>query len=293
MSVSLLYLRSWRQLVEKAKYWKGATLSIQDKLVFSSQRINSVKKLEFADNDLSLLKTFLNFVAKHPDYVVKSLHCESMNLSAISPEILGQALGRVQNLELYKPKLTTVQLIHILTSISSSFDLKLQKFSLFGPQSTVPADILALALVRIKDAKLYECKFTRSQFKDFFSYIADCPQSILKSRRLKVAGSIPLFEFNCLNLATKRGPNICVQYGKQDWSDWRKICQYPDNKSVKNNDDDEDDDEDDGEDDGEDYGDDECDVDDGFWKQDKILLPKKAQIQKEGAEDDNLIKKQA
>ena len=160
MIITFALLRSWRQLVEKVRYWKGATLKIEDKLVFTSQRLHSVKKLRFSHDDLSLLKTFLNFVAEHPDYVVKSLHCKNMNLKAVPAEILGQALGRVQNLALYKPKLTAVQLTNILTSISSCFDLKLQKLSLFGPISKVPADILALAFVRVEIVRLYESELT-------------------------------------------------------------------------------------------------------------------------------------
>ena len=84
------------------------------------------------------------------------------NLSGVPADILAMAVGRLKNVDFRRTQLTTnqcVEVLHAITSSATLTDLDFWRINLSG----VPADILALAVSRLKTVNLSNTRLTTDQ----------------------------------------------------------------------------------------------------------------------------------
>ena len=94
--------------------------------------------------------------------ILTDLGLSFVNLSGVPADILAMAVGRLKTVDLSNTQLTTNQCVKVLETIFSSAtltDLGLSFVNLSG----VPADILAMAVGRLKTVRLSYTKLTTNQ----------------------------------------------------------------------------------------------------------------------------------
>ena len=93
----------WRERAECRQYWRRATLRIRDEAIFSSPRIQSVRrfKLDSSDAGTDLVKLFFSFISDHNDHNVEYLRCDTSSLTIV-PSLLASSVCKIVEVELYE-----------------------------------------------------------------------------------------------------------------------------------------------------------------------------------------------
>ena len=117
-------------------------------------------------------------------------------LTTTSPERLGQALVRLEEVNMWGQSLTAEQLSHIFTSISERPDLRLRSLNLTGTDlSSLPPALLARSVTRLEQLLLLNTRLTSLQLELLLTEIVQTSPLSLSRLYLREAA-----EKNIVNL---------------------------------------------------------------------------------------------
>jgi len=190
-----LVCRSWRLLVECRQYWARATLRIRDEAIFSSPRIQSVRrfKLDRSDTDTELVNLFFSFISDNDDLDVEYLEIDKLSLTTV-PTQLASSVCKAAEVQLHDTQLTERQHLYLFRTIGQSSHLKLKKLVLDDLLlDRVDPEILALAVIKVEEIIL-----TRVQLLGTYEVIFKAiRQSEPKLRSLTIQGTYEIMDWVC------------------------------------------------------------------------------------------------
>jgi len=181
---AVLVCRLWRERVECPQYWRRATLRIRDESIFSSPRMQSVRRFKFdtSDTDKELVNLFFSFISDHDDYDVEYLRCDSLSLTTV-PTQLASSVCKIVEVDLCRINLTKRQHLYLFKSIGQSSDLKLTKLMLSELLlDRVDPESLALAVTKVEEIDLISVQL-KNTYEVIFRAIS---QSEPKLKRLAI-----------------------------------------------------------------------------------------------------------
>ena len=113
---------------------------------------------------------------------LRTLNLYEERLSSVPPEVLAEAVTRLEVAILPSTRLTSPQVKAVFRAIATSNNLRLQTLNLGTERlSSVPPDQLAEAVTRLKVAKLQDTHLTPAQVSSLFINIATCEELRLKT----------------------------------------------------------------------------------------------------------------
>ena len=95
---------------------------------------------------------------------LKELEISSNNLSEVDDQLMARAVVRIQTVNLYETRLTTVQVTTLLQTILAEEELVLESLDITGTNlGKIDSQLLARGLVRIKTVNLVYTSLTTVQ----------------------------------------------------------------------------------------------------------------------------------
>ena len=173
MNNDLLFCRFWKSVIEKPKFWVSVVLYVnkenQDK-VTQSRRINIVPEIRLYT--IEVLEYLCRAVIKVEANLKRLVVSVLGRIDLLDPELLSQAVVRLEECHLYLPSLSQTQIDSLFTAIQKSENLKLKMLELAHDDcSKVPPEILASALVKLEDVNV--CAVTENQVKCLYDKMAN------------------------------------------------------------------------------------------------------------------------
>ena len=205
INIVFLSVRLWKTVIEKPKFWRWARLTVSSdnyQEVLQSLRVKIVPEIKISIYDLmishlgfvipssSMLAVLENLFTAVVDgssslKTLQVMHCSSVNLRAMDPVLLSQALIRLEECSFweYSPdlSLSTAQLVSLFTAIDQTDDLKLRVLNLPHTDfSEVPPAVLAAALVKLEETDILSAPLRPEHVRSLFSKIVESPMVNIK-----------------------------------------------------------------------------------------------------------------
>ena len=139
-------------------------------------------RVEVAEVDLSEDHSLVLFekIASTEDIKLKRLSINH-DLSDISPDILAEAVVRLEEINMWNTELIPDQVQSIFNEIANCENLKLTNLDIgYNDLSTVPADVLVKAISRLEKVYLENIRHTPTQSHAIFTLVAERRSSTLR-----------------------------------------------------------------------------------------------------------------
>jgi len=176
-----LVSRSWRNRIERRQYWRRATLRIRDEAIFSSPRIQSVRrfKLDSSDTDTELVNLFFSFISDNDDYDVEFLMCDNLTLTTVPTQLATSLCKIAVVVELNETKLSKRH-HYLFRAISQSSHLKLRKLVLYELLlDEVDPETLACAVTKVEELTLTGVQLLNT-YEAIFRVLSQSKQKLKK-----------------------------------------------------------------------------------------------------------------
>ena len=204
MKAVALVSRSWRDVVEQARYWTWARTVLTTgnfEEMLSSQRFRNIPSVKLRLTDPEMKEDLFMWI-KLQNSQLRSLTAVSgqlvcLGLHSVSPYFLARAAIRLEELDLSQVGLSADQVTQILWEIadqgeytyvypSNNPGLNLTKLSLAGNQlGFVSPELLGFAVLRLEEVNLAGTGLSGEQVRTLFSALAE--RETVKLRRLTIS----------------------------------------------------------------------------------------------------------
>jgi len=187
---AVLVSRTWRRVLETPKFWTKVILKVDNgnvSEVRKSKIIKLVSRIEFevVSRNKKYLRTFerlIRAVVNNELSQLKTITTRTTgfryDLSSISPELLSQAVVRLEECDLNDSKLSSEQVKAVLEKIIDTEDLKLKRFFCFLNLLKIPADLIMKASIKLEGTNVYS---SLDSGLDWIKFVAESPIMKLKS----------------------------------------------------------------------------------------------------------------
>ena len=167
----VLVCRLWREVGELPRLWAWVHLpwrTREEPEVLGWRRLQAARQLQLGGR-LAVTEELLQAVVKHPG--LSKLSLGQTNLTSLEPGLLARAVARLQELQLSYTCITSQQAEDVFTTLSESSPLSRLHIVATG-LTTVSPRLLATALARIKDVRLWHTNLSRQQATAIFSAVS-------------------------------------------------------------------------------------------------------------------------
>ena len=151
MNNDLLFCRFWKSVIENPKFWVSVVLTVDKENhdeVTQSRRINIVPEIHLRSENIEVLEYLCRAVIEDRAKLKRLVSWGWRRIDPLDPELLSQAIVRLQECCLNYIELSQTQMDSIFSAIQESEDMKLKILHLGNEDySKVPPEILASALV--------------------------------------------------------------------------------------------------------------------------------------------------
>ena len=177
-------------VLETPKFWTKMRLRVDNgnvSEVMKSKIIKLVSGIEWYDvsqkkKNLRIIERLIRAVVNNELSQLKTVLFQYQfryDLSSISPELVSQAVVRLEECDLLGSKLSTDQARAILDKIIDTEDLKLKRFFVGrGNLREIPADLIMKASIKLEDTNVYS---SLDSGLDWIKFVAESPIIKLKS----------------------------------------------------------------------------------------------------------------
>ena len=163
----VLVCRLWREVGELARLWAWVHLPWRTREkpeVLGWRRLQAARQLQLGGR-VGVTEELLQAVVEHQGLTKLSLG--HTNLTSLEPGLLARAVAGLQELELSYTCITSQQAENVFTTISESSPLSRLHIVATG-LTTVSPQLLATALARVKDVRLWHTSLSRQQARAIF-----------------------------------------------------------------------------------------------------------------------------
>jgi len=170
-----LVSRSWRRLVEKPRFWRWAHTRISGRdfsKKYKSPRIRNIGSVQLDVSEVKIKKFFSSL----ENFRLGKLDVGYVNLASVCPEVLSLEIIRREEVKFCLCSLQPDQVNAIFTKTAKHQAPRLRELHInFTDISSVPCDLLSLALLRLSALHLWQCLLSADQVKAVFKSILDTP----------------------------------------------------------------------------------------------------------------------
>ena len=156
--------------------------------VTQSRRINIVPEIHLRSENIEVLEYLCRAVIEDRAKLKRLVSWGWRRIDLLDPELLSQAIVRLQECCLNYIELSQTQMDSVFTAIQESEDLKLKILHLgIRDYSKVPPEILASALVKLEDTNILQARLSPNQVECLFNKMAN--SEIMNIRNICCPGS--------------------------------------------------------------------------------------------------------
>ena len=136
----------------------------------------------------TVVVSFLQTISEATQLELKYLSLLFIDLSSVQPQVLAQAVVRVEEANLACTKLTDEQVSTVLTTIVNTECLTLKRLSLLGNNiSPVPPDLLAQVVIKLEDPNKVMVGATKQQILAICKKIVRVDKQHLKTKMIDLS----------------------------------------------------------------------------------------------------------